>query len=240
MYMNPPAFFADAIPGIAGTLRLDREESHHALAVLRLRAGAEIRLLDGKGTLARARVTGSAGSLVECAVLERAASPPRVPRVHAGSALPRGERQNVLLDMATQLGMASFTPLACARGVATAHAGAYARWERVCRSACKQALVPYLPELRPAATPADFVRGLCADGARVYLADMAGATIPPTDPTAREIGLIVGPEGGFTDEERTAMLAAGARPLCLSANVLRVETAVVSGLAFLQLRCGTD
>jgi 16S rRNA (uracil1498-N3)-methyltransferase len=238
--MNLPAFFADAIPEVAGTARLDREESRHALAVLRLRVGAEIRLLDGKGTLARARVTGSPGSLVECAVLERKADPPRLPRVHVGSALPKGERQNVLLDMATQLGMASFTPLACARGVAAAHAAAYARWERVCRAACKQALVRHLPELRPAAAPADFVRGLCAAGARVVLADRTGAATVPLDDSDGDIGLIVGPEGGFTDEEREAMVAACARPLRLAAHVLRVETAVVSGLALLQHRCGTD
>lgn len=238
--MNLPAFFADAIPGITGAVRLDREESHHATAVLRLHAGAEIRLLDGKGALARARVIGIAGTCVECEVLERDTRPRRFPRIHLGSALPKGERQNILLDMATQLGMASFTPLACARGVAAAGASAHRRWERVCRSACKQALEPYLPDLRAEREPVEFVRTLSATGAPVLLADRDGDAVATIDTSATELGLLVGPEGGFTEGERAAILAAGARPLRLAAHVLRVETAVVAGLAILHAGRGTD
>jgi 16S rRNA (uracil1498-N3)-methyltransferase len=238
--MSLPALFVGSIPDVAGTVWLDHEESHHALAVLRLRAGAEINLLDGHGTLARTRVIGARGALVECEVLERDIQAPVLPRIHLASALPKGDRQNVLLDMATQLGMASFTPLRWARSTATASRNAYPRWERICRSACKQALERHLPELRAELTPVDFVRSLSAADAAVVLADLEGETPGRIDNPVSDIGLVVGPEGGFTDEERSGIRAAGARPVRFSPNILRVETAVVTGLAILRRIHGTD
>lgn len=238
--MGMPAFFVEVVPEVSAAVRLDREESHHALAVLRLRPGADIRLLDGRGSLARARVIGTGRAVVECTVLERDSQPPGSPRIHLASALPKGDRQNVLLDMATQLGMASFTPLACARSVSTASSSAYARWARVCRSAAKQALCRYLPELRVATHPVEFVRTLSAGGALVYLADIVGLRLARIDSPVTEIGLVVGPEGGWSDDERARILGAGARPLRLSTSILRVETAAIAGLAVLQCLRGTD
>jgi 16S rRNA (uracil1498-N3)-methyltransferase len=144
-----------------------------------------------------------------------------------------------MLDMATQLGIASFTPLSCRRSVAQASGKSHERWERICRSACKQALVRYRPELRATARPEDFVRATGAGGAVVFLADALGQAALRLDPGAHDLALVVGPEGGFTAEERAAMIAAGARPWRLAPGVLRVEAAVVTGLAVLQHFRGT-
>lgn len=239
--MAGPWFLLTPLPAEGEVVALDPAEARHARGAQRLREGDAVVLFDGRGETAEARIVRAARAGVRVQITARARRARPAPALHVASALPKGERQSQLLGMATQLGMSSFTPLACARSVVRPEQGRRERWERILTEACKQSRRAWRPVLLEPEAPAALARARAGDGP-VLLLDAAGAT-PDTilaDRAVRgasELWLIVGPEGGLDDEERHACLAAGAQPLAVSDAILRIETAVAAGLALLgQLR----
>jgi 16S rRNA (uracil1498-N3)-methyltransferase len=133
--------------------------------------------------------------------------------------------------MATQLGMVRFTPLVCARSVVTPGAHSAERWRRVCLEACKQSRRFYLPEIEAPASPRELARRAApgalwvAHPAAEPSALFAASSLPNT------LTILIGPEGGFTEQEVGEVLAAGGRAFGLGAAILRIETAAVAALA---------
>lgn len=231
--MNEPLFFITALPAVGETVVLTGEEAQHATGARRLRVGDVLWLFDGQGTLARTALLAldKRARSVELRIEERRDTPPPARRVHLACALPKGDRQAVLLDMATQLGMTDFTPLVCERSVVTAGEHSAERWARVCLGACKQSRRLFLPRLHPAVTP----EALTLHGATL-LAHPDGAPLVSVWPDApKPLTLLIGPEGGFTEPELRAFEAAGATRVSLGPAILRIETAAVALLAALQL-----
>lgn len=237
--MTAPWFHTPRLPGAGERLALEADEARHASGARRLGVNDAVVLFDGHGGVAESTISGRvAGRGLEVRVGARTSVPPARPAVHVGVALPKGERQSTLVAMATQLGMASLTPLAAARSVARSGRNAAERFERVAIAACKQSRNPWLPTFEAETTPRDFVAGrrgggdLCivlhpgqgATGLRRTL-DEAGTGAHGA------IAVLIGPEGGFDDEEIVACLEAGARRVRLGAGILRTETAAVAALA---------
>lgn len=229
----PPLFYCPDLPDVVGSRALlTGDEAQHALAVRRLPLHADIALFDGRGTAARAVVTAvdRKKRTLEAKLTERRRMPAPRPAVHLACALPKGDRAAVLLDMATQLGMVRFTPLLCARAVVKPGPNTLERLKRVCLEACKQSRRFYLPDIDTPRTPRELARS-SAPGS-LWIAHPSETAAPPAEAAAAgTITLLIGPEGGFTDEEVQEVLAAGARALRLGAAILRVETAAVAALA---------
>jgi 16S rRNA (uracil1498-N3)-methyltransferase len=160
--------------------------------------------------------------------------------MHLAAAMPKGERQRTLLDMGTQLGMASFTPLLCARSIVKPSAKARGRWQRICLQACKQSRQPYLPEIHAPKTPEEFVDHMRLYHAESLVAHTTAKPITAVDVSADEVALLVGPEGGFTAQEITTLHSLGARSVSLGTHALRVETAAIVGLSYLKIDQGYD
>lgn len=234
-----PMFYCPELAAAAGELTLGREESRHAHGARRLAVGDGIWLFDGRGTLARAKVRvfeRGSGTLRLALVAREHVAPPRV-HITLACALPKGERQSVLLDMATQLGMSSFRPLLCERSIARPGPSARRRWERICLQACKQSRRPYLPTIGELLTPA-LVPALAAEGYGIWLADSEGAAIAARTAGASlpdRLLLVVGPEGGLTPRELEVFDAAGAARVSLGRGILRIETAALALLGYLRL-----
>ncbi len=235
-----PMFYCPELSAAAGELTLSGEEARHAHSARRLAAGDTLWLFDGRGTIARAAVRAferRTGTLrLALAKREQVALP--WPQITLACALPKGERQAVLLDMATQLGMSSFRPLICERSVVRPGPSAQRRWERICLQACKQSRRAHLPAIEEPLTPAR-VPALAADGYRIWLADPEGAAIATCTARATlpdRLLLVVGPEGGFTPTELKVFDAAGAQRVSLGRGILRIETAALALLAHLRLR----
>ncbi len=231
--MSAPLFFAPDLPAVGGTFVLSGEEAQHATGARRLRDGDELWLFDGHGTLVRATQIASdkRGRTIELRIEERREDPPPSRRLHLACALPKGDRQSVLLDMATQLGMTDFTPLACERSVVASGQHSAERWARICLGACKQSRRLYLPRLHSVVTP----QSLITEGA-VLLADPDGAPLRSAMPDAStSVTVVIGPEGGFTSPELQVLEAAGARRISLGSAILRIEAAAVALLAAVQL-----
>lgn len=215
-----------------GRAWLEGDEARHLARVLRARVGDEVTLFDGRGTSWSARVAAIDRDRVALDVgPPHPPAPPPSVDLSVAVALPKGDRQKWLVEKLTELGVARLVPLVTARGVAEATASARTRLERVVIEACKQCRRDTLLEIAEPATVQGVVAAAAPD-ARLLLADPAG--VPPDEvplgETARRI-VLVGPEGGFTPEEKDLAISAGAMRVSLSRHVLRIETAAIAAAA---------
>jgi len=222
--------------------QLAAADVHYLRGVLRLAPGAELEVFDGEGGAYPARLSEEGGALVAVLSARREAPGPRA-RVHLAFALARGERCDLVVQKATELGVARLSPFAAARAVVRLDEGRGAerarRWQRIAGEAarqCGRADVPVVDAPVPlaavlAAAPAGFRAILFYEGGGEPLADVV-------DRAAAGHLLLVGPEGGFTPEEVQACLAAGVRLATLGPRVLRFETAAIVAAALVQHLAG--
>jgi len=228
------------LPGLKESdtsVTLEGDEARHAAAVRRVRVSEEITVTDGQGLMG------------VCEVISVENKPPRVeasvrrvnrvpaPRpIHLAAAMPKGDRQRVLLEMATQAGLNEFTPLYCARSVSKEGANANERWQRFCLEAMKQSRRAWLPRVNPAKGLKDFIDSL--SGETVLVCASAGGesvqVLGRIEPD-RGIAIVVGPEGGFTDDELDIIRQKGVLEVNLGDGVLRTETAAVVVTALTRL-----
>jgi 16S rRNA (uracil1498-N3)-methyltransferase len=199
---------------------LDAADHHHLSRVLRLPAGAVLTVSDGHGTWRPCRLGPELALTIAGDV---AADPRPAPPVTIAFALVKGERPELVVQKLTELGVDRIVPFAAARSVVRWDAGKGARQaerlNQIARQAAMQCRRTWLPEVAP---PTDFATAAALDGAS--LADLSGAA-----PSLDRPVVLVGPEGGWTDEER----AVGVPAVRLGAHVLRAETAAITAGAIL-------
>ena len=237
-------FYAPDLRDVEITISPD--EARHALHVLRLREGALVELFDGKGTAAEGEIIRFASSRraaqaeVVVRPAERRQHPSPKAAVHLNFAVPKGKRLDWLLEKATELGAASLRPIGFHRSTPGAgRSGKLSpaqrnRWFTHCIAAGKQCGLNWLPVLEEYAELDDFLAS-SFPGVRL-VGDPGDDALPLSaamdkSPADEPVVLLVGPEGGFTDAERDAIVHAGFIPTSLGPNTLRVETAAVALLA---------
>jgi 16S rRNA (uracil1498-N3)-methyltransferase len=201
---------------------LAAQDAHHLERVLRARPGDPLVLGDGAGSWRTARFGDPLEDLGE---VERAPRPQ--PVVTVAFALVKGDRPELVVQKLTELGVDRITPFRARRSVVqwdeARAAKALERFRAVARAATQQCHRPWLPEVTPIA---DFDDLLAGDG--VALADREGGPPSLLQPT-----LLVGPEGGWAPEERSAAVRVGLPTVGIGVHVLRSETAAVTAGAFL-------
>jgi 16S rRNA (uracil1498-N3)-methyltransferase len=216
---------------------LSKEESHHALDVLRLKAGDQCAAFDGRGTEAKIRITAATKHKVEFEILSRAPSPAPKCRLVLGQAVPKGKAMDLILQKATELGMSSIAPILSDRSVVQLDGdrseSKHEKWEQALIEACKQCGQNRVPELQPARKMTALLESLGrAPGLRLVASLQPDAK--PLPQVIREakaqgpipsITFLVGPEGDFTPAEIGAARGAGFLPVSLGPNILRTETA---------------
>ena len=230
-----PLFLVDPLPG-SGSVLLAGPEGRHAATVKRLRVGEAALLADGRGGLADAVVAGTGRDTVSLTVTGRRDIAPPALRVLLAQALVKGDRGELAVELATEAGVDGILPWRAARCVARWEDGprgekALARWRATVREAAKQARRPWLPLVEAPVGTAELARRVGAvagalvlhEGAAERLADVAL-------PAAGDLLLVVGPEGGVTDDEIAELVAAGAKPVRLGTEVLRASTAAAVAL----------
>lgn len=215
---------------------------HYLCDVLRLGPGAEVEVFDGRGGLYPARLAEEAEGLV-LRVGARREAPGSRARIHLGFALARGERCDVVVQKATELGAAALAPVEAARSVVRLDAERAAdrvrRWRRIAAEAARQCGRADVPAVE-APAPLASVLAAAPEGFRRILLHTGGGE-PLADVVERGLEghlILVGPEGGFTPEEVETALAAGARLATFGPRVLRFETAAIAALALVQHLAG--
>ena len=245
--MADTLFYAEAIPAVGAMAVVDGDEGFHAATVRRIRPGERLVLSDGHGVLADCIVEDADKRRITARVLDRRTAPVATPQVTVVQAIPKSERSELAIELATEAGADAFIAWQAARCVARwdgerADKG-LRRWRAVARSAARQSRRAYIPEVGgPLVTPAlvAHIAERSAAGA-VVLVLHESATRPIADvPVAQadSLLLVVGPEGGIDEAELAELTGAGAVAVRLGPTVLRTSTAAAVALGALGVLTG--
>lgn len=236
----PTAWFhVPHLPEAGDVAALDKKEAKHALGARRLEPGDEVVLFDGAGVSATATIRGrdDRGDL-ELEVGEHRTAAAEAPSIELAASLPKGDRLSTMLDMATQLGIATFTPLKCDFSVVSLdrkRQDPTERWTRIMLEACKQSRRATLPAIGAESTPAAVIERAATTGATIVVGDAEGGSAPDAFRDAADLVLLVGPEGGFSPAESSHLAGAEAngqvRRVAIGRGILRVETAAAALIA---------
>jgi 16S rRNA (uracil1498-N3)-methyltransferase len=231
------------VPNLAeGSLAVSGADHHYLVHVLRAVAGEGVVLFDGRGGEASARIEriGEQSLVLAVAAPTRA----RAPRLELTLlvSLLKGEKMDLVVQKATELGAARIVPLRAERSVERlleGRAGArVARWQKIAREAARQCGRADAPDIAAPHAPAEAFSA--AAGFRVLFQERTETSIrqalPATPP--ERAAAAVGPEGGFTDAEVAAARAAGFVICGLGPRVLRAETAALAALVIIGFSVG--
>jgi 16S rRNA (uracil1498-N3)-methyltransferase len=243
--MSAHRFFLTGPLPESGALPLSDEDVHHLSTVLRLGPDDEIVVVGTDSRVGLVRIT-SVGDEVEAEFLAEMPAPVP-PRVTLVQGICKGEKMDLVVRQATELGVERVIPMQSSRGVVrlddAKRAARRERWQRIAAEAAKQSQQVRVPIVDPVVDLVDLERALkgltrilvCweeASGRSIgeALRD-CGATV------SERVAVIVGPEGGFSAEEVDALVAYGGMPVSLGDTILRTETAgtVASAIALYEL-----
>jgi 16S rRNA (uracil1498-N3)-methyltransferase len=221
---------------------LHDEEHRYLTRVLRLRVGDTVVLFDGVGLEADAHILRVGPRALEVKIEARR------PDVTLIQALTKGDKLDLVVQKATELGVARVLPVTTSRSVprfgdasAVRALGRRARWQKIAREAARQSGRPEVPDIEPITTLATALAAAAKDAFKLMLWEgerqhtLRG--VLPAPPPARII-VAVGPEGGFAADEVEAARAAGFVSVALGPRVLRSETAALAALAILGFALG--
>ena len=235
--MSAPVFLADDLS--PDTVVLTGPEGRHAATVRRLRVGEAVDLCDGRGGRASSVVARVGRDEVALDVVRRTTEAPAAPRVVLVQALAKGDRGELAVELATEVGVDEVVPWAAARCV-TKWEGergekARQRWASTAREAGKQSRRAWLPVVSPLASTRDVAARLAGSTGLVLHEE---ASVPLTSLDLRgvsEVVLVVGPEGGIAPEELAVL---GGTAVRLGASVLRTSTAGAAAIAVVSALTG--
>lgn len=229
--------------GPGAQVELPAQAAHHALKVLRMKAGDALILFDGEGGEWRAEIVG-AGRTARVAVhdfLPRDCESPL--DVTLVQALPGGDKMDWIIEKCVELGVAAVQPVAAKRSVIRLSAERMARrvahWNQIACAACEQCGRNRVPPVAPVLDLPQYLAMAKGQNAlRLMLAPQAGTALRELARPSCPVILMVGPEGGWESGEMLAAQAADFQALQLGPRVLRTETAGMSALAALQALWG--
>jgi 16S rRNA (uracil1498-N3)-methyltransferase len=241
--MTLPVHWVESLSGVrpGDQVVLEGDEAHHAVAVRRLRDGEGLVLTDGIGHRVTGTVTETARRRLGVLVVEVETVPEPSPAVTVVQALPKGDRGELAVELLTEVGVARIVPWAASRSVAAWRgeraAKSLARWRLTTREAAKQARRAWFPEVSEPATTDEVAALLAGAELGVVLHEAAETPLASLQvPQRGSLVVVVGPEGGLSDEEVSAFGAAGGCGVRLGTEVLRTSTAGVAAVAALLSR----
>jgi 16S rRNA (uracil1498-N3)-methyltransferase len=227
-------------------------EARHAVTVSRLAVGDMVRVANGMGTVATGIVTVALATDFSFEVQSVESIDPPLPWIYLAQALAKGDRDELAIQAATELGIDGVIPWVAARSISRWEGAKIAkgqdRWMAVVREATKQSARAWLPEVQPLMTTRELA-GLGELCQLVVLDPLAELSITEVDvPTPRfaerpdgpprSIVLVVGPEGGISPAEFDLLYAAGAVGARLGTSILRTSTAGPAAIAVLSAKLG--
>lgn len=256
--MSRHRFFLEGDLPVAGDdeavlLPLSAGDLHHAVAVLRVRTGEELDVVEPGGRVWRVAVVAATADALTARVAVELVDPHAAvaPKVTLVFGVSKGSKNDAIVEKAVEVGIAEVLPVLTARSIVKLDAQKRIergeRWRRVALSAAKQSKRASVPDVRDPVTLSDTLALLAAydlvlvaweeaaaQGLGIRAAIAAAGLLPPS----ARVAIVVGPEGGLADEEVAAFERAGAATVTLGATVLRVETAAVVAAALVMHELG--
>ncbi|MHC4443391.1 MAG: RsmE family RNA methyltransferase [Planctomycetota bacterium] len=234
--MAVPRFYIEALS--TGTVRLAEAESMHAGRSRRLSVGDSVVLFDGRGKEAAGKIASAGRGVMEVRVEQVVSLERPRPVLTLAVALPKGPRQEVIIEKCTELGVGGIQPILAKRSVCSASDHKLSRWRKKTIEAAKQSGQCWLPAVYEPVSVEVLLAGTAGFDAILMAVSQGDNRLEsrPAEPITGLFGelcglgtilALVGPEGGWTDGEIEAVLAGGGRPIGLGPNILRIETAAV-------------
>ncbi len=213
---------------------------HHISTVLRLEAGDELVLCDGRGTDYTVAIEHADRSEVRTRIVSSKKREITLPRITLGQGLPKSDKMDWIVQKATELGVASIIPLMTERTIVKVkdEEKRLARWRTICREAAMQSNRPDIPEVGGIVPLRDFLFTLNPDPGTLLLFPWEEGTEPVKQvlrqhPSPEHIVVLIGPEGGFSRTEAGQARGKGFHLASLGQNILRTETAALATLALI-------
>jgi 16S rRNA (uracil1498-N3)-methyltransferase len=221
-------------------------EARHAVTVSRLAVGETVAIGNGAGLVVTGPVVTAEHTELAITVASVTTEPRRQPAVFLAQALAKGDRDELAVQAATELGVDGVIPWTAARSISRWEGAKVAkgrdRWTAVVREASKQSMRSWIPDVLDLVT----TKQLIAMASVIEPAEIRMLVLEPTAALAlgeletddRDLILVVGPEGGIAPQELDALAAAGASVVRLGDEVLRTSTAGPAALAVLNVKLG--
>jgi 16S rRNA (uracil1498-N3)-methyltransferase len=239
-------------PAVGDIAVVSGPEARHAVTVSRLAVGEMVRVTNGMGTVAVGVVTVAMASEFSFEVQSVESIDPPLPWIYLAQALAKGDRDELAIQAATELGADGIIPWAASRSVSRWEGVKVSkgqdRWMAVVREATKQSARAWLPEVQPLvktnqlAALGDLCQLVVLDPLAELSITELDTPVPRfperTDGPPRSIVLIVGPEGGISPAEFDQLYAAGATGVRLGDGILRTSTAGPAAIAVLSAKLG--
>lgn len=220
--MTAPLFYAQFDPS-ASTVTLTGDQARHAAGAVRLRAGEPVLVGDGRGTVATCTVLSCDRRAGVALSVEGVARVEPLRQVTVVQAAPKGDHADLAVDLLTQTGASAIVPWLSSRCVVDWRGKEQAklrRWRAVARAAAQQSRRAHLPLIT------DVVRGLPTPEGRAFiLHEDAEGSLFDAQVGQGPLTVVVGPEGGLTEEEVAALRSTGGTPVTLGRSILRSSAA---------------
>lgn len=241
--MRVPRIYVEQSLSLGQQLTLDERAAHYVGQVLRMRAGRELILFNGDGSAYPAIISEAGKKAVVCELGDKTlpAPPPSPLNIELAIGISKGDRFDWVIQKATELGVRKITPLFTQR-VDVKLSGErqekkQRHWQQIMISACEQSGRNDLVEISDACNINDWYANL-GEHLKLVLCPSLNDHNFKENITAENISLLVGPEGGLSDEEIAYSLKQGFQPLQLGPRVLRTETAPIAAISIVQYRWG--
>ncbi len=248
---------------VGDLVSLGGAEARHAVTVSRLTVGETVSIGNGAGLVVSGQIVTAEHTVLVLAVAEVSVEPRREPAIFLAQALAKGDRDELAVQAASELGVDGVIPWTAARSISRWEGAKIAkgrdRWSAVVREASKQSLRAWIPDVLDLVTTKQLARlvgevtsggaggslgapDVLADpvtGIRMLVLEpTAAATLSALELDGRDLILVVGPEGGISPQELDALAAAGAEVVRLGPEVLRTSTAGPAAIAVLNAKLG--
>ena len=222
-------------------ITLDKDASHHILHVLRLQTGTQLKIFNGQGGEYDAELIGMEKKHARIKVKNFSDIKCESPLlIHLGQGIVRGEKMDLIIQKAIELGVNEITPLITefsnVKLAADRLEKKHAHWQAVAISACEQSGRNKLPKIHPPELIATWLQHSAAD-LKIIL-DPFAKTDLKNYKQAETVCIVVGPEGGFCENELDLAKQHHFLPLQLGPRILRTETAALAAIAILQAKWG--
>ncbi len=216
---------------------LEGDDARHLKQVLRIQTGQMVSLFDGAGTIYKAEVEKISKSTVGLIIFESHKETDTPPHLHIAQCIIKKKNMELIIQKSTELGVYSFTPIISQNCSLTYRPSTQeSRWQKIAFEACKQCGRSYVPPIEAPVNISDFLADLHYDQKIILWENESKNSLQPFSSTnpPNSLLLLIGPEGGFTQEEVSLALAAGFTSASLGNLTLRAETAAISALAITQ------
>lgn len=241
-----PVFFIASDQIRDGIVTIEDALLTHLHSSLRVHRGDSIRVGDERRRRYVLRVVDVDGHRLRGQVVGEEQGPPRQPRISLGQALLKGEKMDWVIQKATELGMASLTPLISSHVIARPKperlAAQQDRWQRIALEAAQQSEQWECPRIHAPCSAEGYFEQSLPGAVQLILSERGAGesltSIPLPGGADGMVRLAIGPEGGWRQEELTRAMDCGFSPVTLGKRILRAETATLAALSLLQGRLG--